>query len=238
MEEIAFVNRGEREGVPPRGILAAPDFPINVLRALGPKGGRDLPPVLKSMAGSLVVWPEAFLAGPVLGAPMAVMALEELIRLGAHEIIFLGSAGCLSEAWDIGAIFCPARGLSTEGTSPHYPAPLEADSELRQRIVAQGVASGIMRPEERPPVIWSTDGIYRETAELIAQQKAAGADAVEMECTALFAAGKFRGVKVAAILAVSDQIVGREHRTGFSGRTFKEAVRAASQLAFQIISGE
>lgn len=233
--EVAFVARGEREGVPRRGILAAPDFPINVLRALGPAGGRDLPSLLKSMAVNLVVWPGAFLAGPVLGAPMAVMALEELVRLGAEEIIFVGSAGCLSDAWDIGTIFCPARGISTEGTSPHYPAPLEADTELRGRIALAGAKMNLAMPGETP-VIWSTDGIYRETAELIAQQKEAGAQAVEMECTALFAAGKFRGVKVAAILAVSDQIVGAEHRTGFHHRVFKDAVKTASNLAWQVVN--
>ncbi len=229
--EVAFVNRAEGERLPERGILAAPDFPIKTLRQLGPEGGRDWPSPLVGMPVSLVVWPETFLAGPVLGAPMAVMALEKLVRMGAKEIVFLGSAGCLGDALDIGTIFCPAKGISTEGTSPHYPAPLEADEDLRGRLVAAGCEAGLMQPG-RPLTIWSTDGIYRETAELIATQRAAGADAVEMECTALFAAGGFRGVKVAALLVISDQILDNEHVTGFQHRTFKNAVKAASQLAW------
>lgn len=232
--EVAFVDRSGGERLPERGILLAPDFPFNMVRALGPGNGKNLPALLTNMGTGLVAWPGAFLTGPVLGAPMAVIALEELIRRGAGEIIFLGSAGCLSDAWDIGKIFCPATAISTEGTSLHYPAPLATDSELRQRIVARGCESGLMRPEDHPPVIWSTDGIYRETAELIDRQRAAGADAVEMECSALFAAGAFRGVKVAAILVVSDQIVGHEHRSAFHHRTFKNAVKAAAQLAWQV----
>ncbi len=218
--EVAFVNRPEGERVPERGILAAPDFPINMLRRLGPAGGLDRPSLLGGMNTGLVVWPGVFLAGPVLGAPMAVMALEELARRGAKEIIFLGSAGCLSGALDIGTIFCPARGISTEGTSPHYPAPLEADAGLRGRIVAAGREAGLVNFEDRPLTIWSTDGIYRETADLIAAQRAAGADAVEMECTALFAAGGFRGVKVAALLVIlsfaSPSIAGDATRAAYS----------------------
>lgn len=232
--EVAFVNRPEGERVPERGILAAPDFPINMLRRLGPEGGRDWPSLLGGLSSSLVCWPGAFLAGPVLGAPMAVMALEGLARRGAKEIIFVGSAGCLSEAMDIGTIFSPARGISTEGTSPHYPAPLEPNSELWGRIIATGCEAGLIERGPKPQTIWSTDGIYRETSELIARQKAAGADAVEMECTALFAAGAFRNVKVAAILVISDQILGNDHRTGFHRRAFKDSVKSASQLAWQV----
>lgn len=234
--EVAFADRVRGDRVPERGILAAPDFPINMLRPLGPEGGRNVTPLLSGMGDSLVVWPGAFAAGPVLGAPMAVMALEDLARRGAKEIIFVGSAGSLSEALDIGTIFCPARGISTEGTSPHYPAPLEADGELRGRIVAKAGEAGLMEGD-KALTIWSTDGIYRETADLIARQKAAGADAVEMECTALFAAGAFRGVKVAALLVISDQILGTEHRRAFGHKVFKNAVQAASALAWQVISG-
>ncbi len=234
--EIAFVNRPIGDKVTARGILAAPDFPVNQLRRLGPEGGRDLPPLIKGMGGNLVIWPDVFLAGPVIGAPMAVMALEELARRGAKEIVFVGSAGCLSEAMSIGTIFCPATGLSTEGASTHYPAPLEADAELRESLARAGQSAGLMKPETRPPVIWSTDGIYRETSELIERMRAAGADAVEMECTALFAAARFRGLKLAALLVVSDQIIAYEHHTGFHHRAFKEAVRAASQLAFNVLA--
>ncbi|UQZ90340.1 hypothetical protein C4J81_14455 [Deltaproteobacteria bacterium Smac51] len=234
--EITFKDKPKHAPLPERGILTAPDFDINLVRRCGPSGSQDQPSILGGMSTRLVLWPgAAFLAGPVLGAPMAVMALEELIRRGVRELIFVGSAGCLSDCLEIGSIVCPGKGLSTEGTSPHYPSPLEADGELRERIIAAGCQTGLMTRDQQEQVIWSTDGIYRETSTLIRAQRAAGATTVDMETTALFAAAAFRGVKMAAILVISDQIVEDDHHTGFHHRTFKEAVKAASELAWKVI---
>ena len=48
-----------------------------------------------------------FLAGPAVGAPMAVLTLEKLVALGARRIIVYGWCGSLSETLPIGDILLP-----------------------------------------------------------------------------------------------------------------------------------
>ena len=42
--------------------------------------------------------------------------------------------------------------------------------------------------------VWTTDGIYRETLDKMAKRKAAGAIAVDMECSAIAALAAFRNI--------------------------------------------
>ncbi|HEX9029307.1 MAG TPA: hypothetical protein VF823_09040, partial [Anaerolineales bacterium] len=51
---------------------------------------------------------------------------------------------------------------------------------------------------------WTTDAPYRETRREIEQRRQAGAQVVEMEAAALFAAGQALGVQVCAAVVVSD----------------------------------
>lgn len=237
-DEVTFqVKQADGEAqVPARGLILAPDFNFDMVRDLLPNWSREDTSLLLSMHTRLAVQPGLFLAGPVLGAPMAVMALEELYSRGAREIVFLGSTGCLTDELPIGALVAPARGVSTEGTSQHYPAPLAADGPLRERLIQGGLSFGLLRREAQDKVIWSTDGIYRETAELIAKQRAAGAAIVDMETTALMAAANFRGVALAALLVVSDFIADGQHHVAFHRDDFKAAVKAAASLAWRALA--
>lgn len=223
--ELAFPPRPTAPGeeLPRRGLLAAAGLPA--LRRLAPPGGERRPPLWGGLT-ALTVWPDFFLAGPVLGAPWAVLTLEELFRRGAEEIIFFGLAGGLKDELRPGDILCPEAGLSTEGTSDHYPAPLTPDPDLRRLLLAQGepLAGG---------AIWSTDAPYRETAALTAAQKAAGAAAVDMETTALWAAARFRGRRLASLLVIDDLLSRDGHRTGLDRPRFRRGLDRAARLAWR-----
>jgi uridine phosphorylase len=212
--------------LPRRGLLAATG--LKSLRRFAPPGECSQPPLWGGLT-SLAAGPDFFLAGPVLGAPLAVMTLEELTRRGAKEIIFVGLAGGLAPGLRPGDLFCPEEGLSTEGTSAHYPAPQTPDEDLRRRILA---AAG---PDERLAggAVWSTDGPYRETAALIAGQRAKGAVAVDMETTALWAAARFRGCRLAALLVISDSLTESGHCLGFGQPRFRRGLDRAARLAWR-----
>ena len=223
--ELAFPPRATEERLPRRGLLAAAG-----LRSLGrcaPPGGLIRPSLWGGLT-SLTLWPDFFLAGPVLGAPMAVLTLEEILRRGAEDIIFLGLAGGLGEGLCPGDILCPETGLSTEGTSAHYPAPLIPDPELRRRILAQGqpVYGG---------AVWSTDAPYRETLALMTAFKTAGAMAVDMETTALWAAARFRGRRLAALLVIDDLLSEKGHLRGRDRPKFRRGLSLAAQLALRVM---
>ncbi|HYH01831.1 MAG TPA: purine-nucleoside phosphorylase, partial [Bacillota bacterium] len=53
---------------------------------------------------------------------------------------------------------------------------------------------------------WTTDAIYRETAEKVQLRKAEGCLSVEMECAAFFAVAQFRKVTFAQILYGGDDV--------------------------------
>ena len=55
---------------------------------------------------------------------------------------------------------------------------------------------------------WTTDAIYRETRARVARRQAEGCAMVEMEASALFAVGAFRGVPVGQILYGGDDVSG------------------------------
>ena len=177
----------------------------------------------------MTVWPDFFLAGPVLGAPLAVLTLEELLRRGAEEVIFFGLAGGLEAGLRPGDILCPGSGLSTEGTSFHYPAPLGPDPDLRRIILDQGepLSGG---------AIWSTDAPYRETAAQVAALKNAGASAVDMETTALWAAARFRGRRLAALLVIDDLLSESGHKEGLDRPGFRRGLNRAARLAWRTVT--
>lgn len=228
--EVAFPPGKSYQPLPARGLLAAAGFDLKTARRAAPSAGEDRSPLWAGLT-RLTVWPEAFLAGPVLGAPMAVMALEELIRRGAREIIFLGLAGSLTADLEPGALVSPEEGLSTEGTSAHYPAPLRPDADLRGRVLDRAAPGEIGGGS-----IWSTDGLFRETFGLVADQKAAGARMVDMETTALWAAAAFRRVRLTALLVISDRLDDERHHVGMRRPEFKSGLARAAELAWSVLT--
>lgn len=164
------------------------------------------------------------LAGPVLGAPQAVMTLEKLGALGARRVLFMGWAGSLDPDLKPGELLIPDRAVSEEGTSRHYvpePDPRPAGSwvrQIRQALDREGVPW-------RGGSVWTTDAPYRETWEKIRSYQRRGVAAVEMETAALFTVGCFRSLEVAALLIVSDELSGTRWRHGFRDPRFLEARR-------------
>jgi uridine phosphorylase len=194
---------------------------------------REAPEPLESQASvfmmggtSILRGKDHFLAGPVLGAPMAVMALEILIGGGAKNVLYAGFAGSLAGELKAGDLFVPSSAFSTEGTSAHYPAALEPDPDLHARLAGCLRGGGAASRG----AVWSTDGPFREVRELRDAFKARGALAVEMVVSALFAAAGFRGLALAAALLVTDEFLpDGSWREGFRDPGFPEGLAALSK---------
>ena len=82
--------------------------------------------------------------------------------------------------------------------------------------------------------VWTTDAIYRETRQKIEQFQKKGALAVEMELSALFSAGRYRGVDVAAVLVVSDEVSTFTWRPGFRDKRFIKSRKAVAEVISDI----
>jgi len=174
---------------------------------------------------------EIFVAGPAVGAPMAAMTLEKLIALGCRQVMVWGWCGALVPTLRVGDLLLPTAGMSDEGTSRHYPSRCENGGDLiwRQQLQIHLRAAGWRC---REGAIWSTDAPYRETRARVDDYVARGALGVEMECTALSAVASFRGIKLIALLIVSDELWGPVWSPGFQRRDFKQKSRAVAEGLF------
>ncbi len=179
--------------------------------------------------------PRLTAAGPFLGAPQAVMGLEELIALGASRIWVAGWCGSLQPDLGLGELVMPLSAVSEEGTSAHYPLPGRvpgADAGMVEGLRACLAKSGLRAREGR---VWTTDAPYRETRAKVARFNELGVLAVEMELSALFKAAAFRGVKLASLLAVSDELSGDAWRHGFSSKKLQDACRDLVRVLLEVI---
>ncbi|HEY8546577.1 MAG TPA: nucleoside phosphorylase [Acidimicrobiales bacterium] len=145
-----------------------------------------------------------------IGAPVAAVVVEELIVLGAREIVTVGVAGALQPHLAAGDVIVGDRGIRDEGVSHHYlPAdrPAVADPKLTDRVEAALAAAGLA---PHRGATWTTDAIFRETVAEARHFADQGVLCVEMEAAALFAVAAVRGVPLAAAFCVSDSLAGAE----------------------------
>jgi uridine phosphorylase/8-oxo-dGTP pyrophosphatase MutT (NUDIX family) len=219
--------------VPPRCVLC---FFHEVFTRLDAAGELLLVSHLTSTMGShpVYVWgtgPDAItLVHPGLGSPLAAVILEELIALGCRAFVACGGAGVLDKLVVAGQLVVPTAAVRDEGTSYHYlPAAREvtANADAVKAISDTLAGAGV---SFRAAKTWTTDAVYRETANKIAMRLAEGCVTVEMEAAALFAVAQFRDVPLGVILYGGDDVSGLtwDRREGFD-RT--EARRALVHLA-------
>lgn len=145
-----------------------------------------------------------------MGAAAAAQLLDFLIAYGVREIISAGSCGAL-EVFPEGAFLVPRKALRDEGASYHYAPPsrfIDVDEKARSAIEQTILEHGMQYLEV---VTWSTDGFYRETKEKVAYRKAEGCATVEMECSALAACARLRGVTWGMILYTADTLADAEN---------------------------
>ncbi|WP_448384215.1 nucleoside phosphorylase [Desulfosoma sp.] len=166
--------------------------------------------------------PPVALVGPAIGAPQAVLVLEKMIALGARRVIAYGWCGSLQPHVFIGHVVLPEAVHSEEGTSAHYPIS-EAPSpspDLLRRLEAALKSDAHLTVHKGS--VWSTDAPYRETEEKVLFYQQKGVLGVDMEMSALFTAAAFRGIDLAGVLVVSDDLSHLTWRHGFRDPRFQE----------------
>jgi uridine phosphorylase len=132
-----------------------------------------------------------------MGGPSAAIVCEELIALGATQLVRIGTCGALDPELELGALLAAASVLPADGTSAALGAhaPLAPDPELLERLVAAGA---------RPATIATSDLFYDPRDEAAADWIERGALAVEMEAATILQIAARRGVAAACVLGVTD----------------------------------
>jgi uridine phosphorylase len=163
------------------------------------------------------------------------MTLEELTAFGIKKFVNLGTAGGLQQNMNVGDIVLCDRAIRDEGTSHHYLVVEKyafACTELTKNLSTAFEKKGI---EYRKGTSWTTDAPYRETIDELRQYRSDGVATVEMEVSALFAAGTYRAVAVSAIFVVSDLLSEDDWDQGYHSAEKLEGLKKVFEVALDSI---
>ena len=141
-----------------------------------------------------------------IGAPQAVIHLEEFIEWGVRRFVSVGTAGSLQRELRVGDLVLCVRAIRDEGSSHHYLPPSRYAHPSKALTDRLRYALRARRLKFATGTTWTIDTPYRETFAEARRYSEQGVLTVEMEAAALFAVGKYRGVEVAALLSISDSL--------------------------------
>ena len=168
-----------------------------------------------------------------IGGPYCVGNFEEIVELGAKNILLFGSCGCLVDAKKC-SVIVPNSALRDEGTSFHYAEPsdeIELDGNLVEKTCKFFDEKNITYLKGKT---WTTDAFYRETKEKIERRKKQGAICVEMECASMTAFAKFRNVNFMTFFYTGDNLSNEVWDKGSLSKEILEGKDVLIPLALQL----
>lgn len=141
-----------------------------------------------------------------VGAPMSVAILEDVYQMGIEKVILFGTCGVLDKKINDCSIVIPNCALRDEGTSYHY---LPANDEIKVNEKYLSLFKNMLDEigvKYTVGKVWSTDAIYRETANKIKKRKEQGCICVDMECSANAAVSQFRNKDLIQFFYAADNL--------------------------------
>jgi DeoD family purine-nucleoside phosphorylase len=170
-----------------------------------------------------------------MGCPSAAIVTEELIQLGAKNLLRIGTCGGYDRDLRLGDLVIATAATPNDGTVasitrglPYAPAAHfdvvhaahhAAESAGRRTFVGPIVSSDLFYdPEEKPARLWGELGVL----------------AVEMEAAAIFTLSAMRGVRAGCLLTVSDTI--GEEIVRISDEDLRKAVDSMMALALDTLN--
>lgn len=145
-----------------------------------------------------------------VGAPAVATLFEAMISSGCTTFTAVGSSGGLLRDHPPGTVVVPDAAIRDEGVSYHY-APAD-DTARPDPTMQQALRRGFTDAGHEPVTgdVWTTDAIFRETADKVAARIDQGAIAVDMEASALATIAAFRGVRLGHAVYLADTLHGDE----------------------------
>jgi uridine phosphorylase len=138
-------------------------------------------------------------------APDTAITTEILCGAGAQALIRIGSCGSLQEHVKIGDLIIVTGALRGEGTSPYYVAKNFSTVAHPEMVDALKRAAESLQVRFHVGWIFTTDALFQETPELIAQLTQQNISSIDMVTSVFLTIAQVRRKKAAAILAVSDE---------------------------------
>ena len=143
-----------------------------------------------------------------VGAPEAARMLEAMVALGVKKFMVCGGAGALKdqEKKYKNKVLIATNAVRDEGTSYHYlPASRVISIDTRVLEVIKRVLTRESEPFEEVKT-WTTDAIFRETADKVKARYDEGCNVVEMECSCYYSVAKYKKVSLGQLLYAGDSV--------------------------------
>ena len=140
-----------------------------------------------------------------MGTPSLSIVVEELLRLGARQLVRVGTCGGIAAGLKTGDLVVATAACPTDGATATYLhgeayAPA-ADFGLTRALVDGAESAGIA---VRTGLVASVDVFYNADADYAQRWRDRGVLAFEMEASALFFLAARSGARAACVLTVSD----------------------------------
>lgn len=161
--------------------------------------------------------PEVLVTLGQVGCPACAGNLDLFHEMGIDKVMFCGGGGVLDQNIEVGQILVVEGAVRDEGFSYQYIAPsrvIYTDPEITGKICRHLEANGI---SYLCGLTWTTDAIFRETADRIRRRKEEGAKIVEMEQAGCIAVAQLRNFAYGALIYGGDDLSGEE----WSGRGWR-----------------
>lgn len=173
-----------------------------------------------------------------IGAPAAVVLVEELIALGIKRIVTLGTAGALHDNLHAGDVVLCTEAFVDEGTSAHYIPGVSTGTPslvLLSDVEAWLQLKNINLFRRKA---WTTDAPYRETRQKLDKFLSLGADVVEMESSALYTVAVFRKIDLLSVFVIGDSISEGAWKPFFASTLVRQRLNFTGSLLMQMLVKE
>lgn len=141
-----------------------------------------------------------------VGCPACAGNLDLFHAMGITKVMFCGGGGVLDKNIEVGQLLVVDGAIRDEGFSYHYIKPsryIYTNPKTTEKIIQYLENNSI--PYIRG-LTWTTDAIFRETADRIALRKKEGAKIVEMEQAGCIAVSQFRDFEYGALIYGGDDV--------------------------------
>ena len=141
-----------------------------------------------------------------VGCPACAGNLDLFNAMGITKVMFCGGGGVLDKDIKVGQILVVDGAIRDEGFSYHYIEPsryIFTNPETTEKITQYLEKHSISYIRG---LTWTTDAIFRETADRIVRRKEEGAKIVEMEQAGCIAVSQFRGFEYGALIYGGDDV--------------------------------
>ena len=183
-----------------------------------------------------------------MGAPNASNLMEILHRTGKCKcVIRLDVCGTLTNKISIGSVVIPERALLGDGTSQYYLRKYadQLSDSAKENSGGHSVVNPLIHSifkssaESRTHTdctIWTTDALFCEDPDEIAQWKDLGADTVDMETSIMYLLGELFELPTIAVMGVVDHPGSAEYDLIRSNKIHPELVTSLDRAFTAVLN--